>query len=135
MEFKPVKSLEMLPALHRAWDVLTRDAGRDVKIDEKMLLKLAEMGGGDVRRAIGLLEQLFFCSDDAVTEEDLRTFVPRAPVCLTETGIRIMICSLPFRNLYAVPTRMRPFFILPESSRGEIFYLPAAGCWSLPVRM
>ena len=77
MEFKPVKSLEMLPALHRAWDVLTRDAGRDVKIDEKMLLKLAEMGGGDVRRAIGLLEQLFFCSDDAVTEEDLRTFVPR----------------------------------------------------------
>lgn len=86
MEFRQVKADEMLPALHRAWDFLIRDTGRDVKISGELLRKLAEMGGGDVRRAIGLLEQVFFCCGDTVTEEDLRTLIPRGSGAFDRDG-------------------------------------------------
>ncbi len=70
-EFKPVQKEECVPALRRGLLRLNQEHSTEKTASDKLLLLLAEKGGGDVRSSIGILENLFYVSDGELTEEDL----------------------------------------------------------------
>ena len=59
-EFKPVPPAEVLKMLRRALDHLNEQGGTSTTMSDKVGLALAEGAGGDVRRAVGLLENAYF---------------------------------------------------------------------------
>ena len=61
-EFKPVKAAEMVPALTRALAHLNRENGTAITADDETLSYIAGAVRGDVRRAIGLLENAYFAA-------------------------------------------------------------------------
>lgn len=61
-EFKPVAASECLLMLNRALDYLNDRGGTSTILPEDVGLALAEGVGGDVRRAIGLLENAYFAA-------------------------------------------------------------------------
>lgn len=77
-EFKPVRPADCLIMLHRALDHLNRQGGTSTTLPEKVGLALAEGAGGDVRRAVGLLENAYFAAGfepgAEITEECVKAF-------------------------------------------------------------
>ena len=61
-EFKPVAAAECLVMLDRALDYLNERGGTSTILPREVGLALAEGVGGDVRRAIGLLENAYFAA-------------------------------------------------------------------------
>ncbi len=61
-EFKPVAASECLVMLNRALGYLNERGGTSTVLPEDVGLALAEGVGGDVRRAIGLLENAYFAA-------------------------------------------------------------------------
>ncbi len=59
-EFKPVPPAEVLKMLRRALDHLNEQGGTSTTLSDEVGLALAEGAGGDVRRAVGLLENAYF---------------------------------------------------------------------------
>ncbi len=77
-EFCPVKPEECAPCLVRALTVLNEENSRSVAAELETLIYLAKLCGGDVRRSIGLLEHVFFASENEITKETVEAFVPKA---------------------------------------------------------
>lgn len=81
-EFKPVRPEDMLPRLHRATAMLTENADRPVEIREEALSHIAHVSGGDVRRAVTMLEQALAYvtaggdDEQVLTRDVVRQFVP-----------------------------------------------------------
>ena len=75
-EFKPVPPAACAKALRRAWDILVAEEGATKTADDALLLRLAECGGGDVRRSLGILENAFALTDDVLTEETVTALTP-----------------------------------------------------------
>ena len=73
-EFKPVSPKAILPALRRALDFLNGESGTSKTASDELLEKIGRATGGDVRRAIGLLENTFFAADGELSEEDMNSF-------------------------------------------------------------
>ena len=73
-EFKPVDRSEVVRALRRALGYLTEQSGKSKECSDEVLLHIASMTGGDVRRSIVLLENAFYISGDALTREDADSF-------------------------------------------------------------
>lgn len=61
-EFKPVAASECLLMLNRALDYLNDRGGTSTILPEDVGIALAEGVGGDIRRAIGLLENAYFAA-------------------------------------------------------------------------
>ena len=61
-EFKPVPPAECLKMLRRALDHLNAQGGTTTVMADRVGLTLAEGAGGDVRRAVGLLENAYFAA-------------------------------------------------------------------------
>ena len=74
-EFKPVPPAACAKALRRAWSILSAEEGEKTASDE-LLLRLAECGGGDVRRSLGILENAFALTDGALSEETVKALTP-----------------------------------------------------------
>ena len=81
-EFKPVRPEDMLPRLRRAADMLTENASRPIEIREEALTHIAHVSGGDVRRAVTMLEQALSYvtageeDEQVLTRDVVRQFVP-----------------------------------------------------------
>ncbi len=75
-EFKPVQPKEILPALRRALEVLNSDGEKSVSASDETLEYVASCGGGDVRRSLGLLENLFYLCDGEITRQDADSLTP-----------------------------------------------------------
>ena len=73
-EFKPVSPKAILPALRRALNYLNGESGTSKTASDELLEKIGRATGGDVRRAIGLLENTFFAADSELSEEDMTSF-------------------------------------------------------------
>jgi len=82
-EFKPVQAAEMIPALERALAHLNRTNDTAVTADAEVLTYIAGSVRGDVRRAIGLLENAYFAAGGegdgsprtgAISREDVDAF-------------------------------------------------------------
>ena len=61
-EFKPVAPRDVLITLNRALAFLNEQGGTSTVLPERVGLALAEGAGGDVRRAVGLLENAYYAT-------------------------------------------------------------------------
>ncbi|MBP3436665.1 MAG: replication-associated recombination protein A [Clostridia bacterium] len=75
-EFKPVPAKECLIALRRGWDLLNREEGAQKEASDEVLTFLAERGGGDVRRSLGILENAFALCDAVLEKEFVASLLP-----------------------------------------------------------
>ncbi len=75
-EFKPVDPADMLPAMRRALALLSEELHTEKSADDALLLDIASRSGGDVRRALSILENAFYVSDNVLTEESVHTLAP-----------------------------------------------------------
>ena len=75
-EFKPVEPQEMLPALNRAMNALNEAFHKSVTASEDILLVIASSSGGDVRRALSMLENAFYVAEDSISREAVAALSP-----------------------------------------------------------
>ncbi len=69
--FRAVSADEMMPVLVRGLDILNRESGSDKKASDDILKEIAGLASGDVRRALGLLENCYISSDGEITKESV----------------------------------------------------------------
>ncbi|MBQ8145160.1 MAG: replication-associated recombination protein A [Clostridia bacterium] len=75
-EFKHVSAKEIVPVLKRALEELNRENSLAKIANDDALEFLAGCAGGDVRHALTLFEGAYFASDNEITEEIAREFIP-----------------------------------------------------------
>ncbi len=75
-EFKPVDGADMLPAMRRALGLLCEEFHTEKTAEDALLLSIAAHSGGDVRRALSILENAFYVSDSELTEEAVHSLAP-----------------------------------------------------------
>ncbi len=75
-EFKPVSALECIPALQRALKILNEEQNADKQAGDDVLELIASHSGGDVRRAVGILENVFYISEKELTKEVAEPLLP-----------------------------------------------------------
>lgn len=77
-EFKPVLPASIKPMLYRALDYLNSSHSSSVTLDDDVALKIAGLSGGDVRRAVVLLENCYYAASDetnfAITKDTVTDF-------------------------------------------------------------
>ena len=76
-EFKPVEPSLIAKRLFYALDMLNSETGEKKTMSDECALAMAQMSSGDVRRAIGILEETYYASKKEITEDDVRTIVPQ----------------------------------------------------------
>ncbi len=76
-QFIPVKAEECLPAMRRGLDLLNSENGTYKTADDKVLLSIAARAGGDVRCALGILENAFYVADECLTEAAIDELAPK----------------------------------------------------------
>lgn len=67
-EFRSVEPKEIVPMLSRGLRFLNEENATDVKADEAVLLSIAASGSGDVRRALGVLENAYYAASPKTAE-------------------------------------------------------------------
>lgn len=75
-EFKSVRGVDCVPTLRRAVDVLNEEFGTNKKVDDGVLLAIANTCSGDVRMSIGVLENAFYISDTVIDENNVTDLLP-----------------------------------------------------------
>ncbi|MBR5538416.1 MAG: replication-associated recombination protein A [Clostridia bacterium] len=75
-EFKPVSGKDISKALLRGLDTLNRESGKNIAIDDDALEFISGVGGGDVRSALGVLENVYSIAKERITESDAKEFMP-----------------------------------------------------------
>ncbi len=75
-EFKPVECTDMLPAMRRALALLCDEFHTVKTADDTLLTDIAKRSGGDVRRALSILENAFYVAGDTLTEESVTGLTP-----------------------------------------------------------
>ena len=75
-EFRPVAPEACVRALRRAMDHLNGEAGGDhpKHVSDELLLDIAKLTAGDVRRAIVMLENAYYAAEDEITRETVQQF-------------------------------------------------------------
>ncbi len=68
-EFKPVKSEELIPAISRAFKIMSDDLNKKIKVENGAVEHIANGCGGDVRKAINIAELCILSADN--TEESV----------------------------------------------------------------
>ena len=75
-EFKRVDAKDIIPTLERAINVMNSENGTSKTYERDAIEFLASCAGGDVRHALTLLEGAYFASDDVITKEIAKSFIP-----------------------------------------------------------
>ena len=75
-EFKSVTAEECVPTLRRAIDMLNEDFGTVKTADDDLLRGVAAACGGDVRMAIGVIENAYYVSDGRITDDTVKQLIP-----------------------------------------------------------
>lgn len=77
-EFKPVSPAAITPMLYRALEYLNSAHASSVTLENDVALKIAGLAGGDVRRAVVLLENCYYSASDetnfAITKDVVSDF-------------------------------------------------------------
>lgn len=61
-EFKSVESADIIPAVERAFDILSNENDVEITVEDGVKEKIAKGCGGDVRKALNSVENCFFAS-------------------------------------------------------------------------
>ena len=81
-EFKHISAKEIVPVMVRGLKVLNEENSTSKIASVDALEFLASCAGGDVRHALTLLEGAYYASDDEITIELARAFIPSVSVGL-----------------------------------------------------
>lgn len=81
-EFKHISAKEIVPVMVRGLKVLNEENSTSKTASDDALEFLASCAGGDVRHALTLLEGAYYASDDEITIELARAFIPSVSVGL-----------------------------------------------------
>ena len=85
-EFKPVDPSDMVSALRRAFDICNQNEGLEKKCDDAVLQTIANGCGGDVRKAIGALENVYFASENELSAELASQLAQRSSIRFDRDG-------------------------------------------------
>ncbi len=85
-EFKPVDAKDMLPALRRAFDICNATEGLNKQCSDEVLLAIAQGCGGDVRKGIGSLENVYYSCDDKLSLELAKELSQRSGIRFDRDG-------------------------------------------------
>ena len=75
-EFKPIHYKDTAPAVMRALEHLNKEYSSDKAIDEDAIEAICKSSGGDVRMAIGILENSYYVSSEKITKESIDGLLP-----------------------------------------------------------
>ena len=92
-EFKHVSAKEIVPVLRRALTALNEENGLNKTASDCSLEFLASCAGGDVRHALTLFEGAYFASDDEITEEVAREFIPSVSAGMFDSDVHHNLLS------------------------------------------
>lgn len=85
-EFKPVEAEDMLPALRRAFNIANEENGNVKQCSDEVLLSIANGSGGDVRKAIGALENVYYSSDTELSVDLAKQLSQRSAIRFDRDG-------------------------------------------------
>ncbi len=85
-EFKPVEPSDMLPALRRAFNICNEAEDNKKQCSDEVLLSIANGCGGDVRKGIGALENVFYSCDDVLSVELAKQLSQRSGIRFDRDG-------------------------------------------------
>lgn len=92
-EFRAVSPREIVSALRRGLDMLNRENDTRVGADDSVLTSIAQSGAGDVRRALGILENAYFTvgftgasGEASITREQLEILIPQSMAVFDRDG-------------------------------------------------
>ena len=91
-EFKPVKAEACTGALKRALRFLEEQSGLTRSVSDEVLLYIARSTSGDVRHAIGVLENAFFSAESEITIEVVDEFNVKVGNFDTDTHFDLLSC-------------------------------------------
>jgi len=91
-EFRPVAPKACTVALSRALAYLNEQHKENKTADGEALTYIAKCTGGDVRRAIGLLENAFFAADAVIDRESVDGFATRVGNFDDDTHFDLLSC-------------------------------------------
>ena len=77
-EFKAVSPSDILEALYRALDILNGTSDAPKTMSNEAALHIAELAAGDVRRALNLLENVYYTSESEIDGSAAEDFSPSA---------------------------------------------------------
>ncbi|WP_297955575.1 replication-associated recombination protein A [uncultured Ruminococcus sp.] len=82
-EFKPVTAEQLIPAIKRAFRIISEENGYEVNASEDIITKIAYSCGGDVRKAMNTAELAVVCGEASVgkvtvTDESLEVLAQRS---------------------------------------------------------
>ena len=85
-EFKPVDAKDMLPALKRAFDYCNKNSNLNKECSDDVLLTIANGCGGDVRKALGALENVYYASENVLSVELASQLAQRSGIRFDRDG-------------------------------------------------
>ncbi len=91
-EFKPVRAEACVGALKRAMSYLDGQSGTVKSVTDDVLLYIAKSTSGDVRHAIGVLENAYFSAENEITRETVDEFNVRIGNFDTDTHFDLLSC-------------------------------------------
>ena len=91
-EFKPVKPEACVGALRRAMSYLDTQSGSEKAVGDDVLLYIAKSTSGDVRHAIGVLENAYFSAEGEITREVVDEFNVKIGNFDTDTHFDLLSC-------------------------------------------
>ena len=91
-EFKPVAAQDCARALSRALDFLNAQNGQNKTASEEVLTYIAQSTAGDVRHAIGVLENAFYASESEIDIDTVNEFNVKSGNFDTDTHFDLMSC-------------------------------------------
>ncbi|MBP3747348.1 MAG: replication-associated recombination protein A [Ruminococcus sp.] len=62
-EFKPVSAEQLVPAIRRAFRIMSEESGNEINASDEIILKIAYSCGGDVRKAMNTAELAVLCGE------------------------------------------------------------------------
>ena len=75
-EFKPVAPEDVIPALKRGVDYLNTAHNTQKNASDETLLYIAKKSGGDVRRCLNILDNVYSVSDETIEKETVDMLAP-----------------------------------------------------------
>ena len=91
-EFKPVKAEACIGALRRAMKFLDEQQNTQKQVSDEVLLYIAKSTSGDVRHAIGVLENAYFSAENEITQDVVDEFNVRIGNFDTDTHFDLLSC-------------------------------------------
>lgn len=82
-EFKPVTADELIPAVKRAYRIISEDSGNDLEVSDDICRAIAYGCGGDVRKAMNTVELSALCAEvvegkSVITDESISMLIQRS---------------------------------------------------------